>query len=139
MLFVPASTNVPVIASRLLPAAVSVSLLLATGTAHTETIDPPFWAPVYLSDAVDLGHEPTRITGAELSPAGPVMLSNVATAAGLGAAHGGGNSHGVGVAFIDIDGDTSLADADSDSPKASASAHTRAGVEKMSCVMVITP
>lgn len=65
----------------------------------------PFWEPVELEGAPDLGHVAMELPAAGRAEAGDVRFEDVTEAAGLGDAIGGGNQHGVGIAFLDLDRD----------------------------------
>ena len=66
---------------------------------------PPFWAPVSLAEALDLGHSSVELPIDERVPAEAISLRLVSDEIGLGGAVAGGNYHGVGVGFFDYDGD----------------------------------
>lgn len=63
------------------------------------------WQALDIDNAMDLGHNAQPIAQGSQQQAGPVTLTEVGVAAGLGNSSAGGNAHGVGVGFVDIDGD----------------------------------
>jgi enediyne biosynthesis protein E4 len=65
----------------------------------------PFWSPIDLAGATDLGHTPVLLGESERVAPGAITFADETVAAGLGEVIGGGNQHGVGVAFVDLSGD----------------------------------